>query len=209
MTFIKAEDFKEFLNPLQIKRDGPDAVFVEVNVPNEYTSSILIQSKRDYIERITIEFSVKFSHHEHEEEGMFQREFSIEHHPPERSRHDKPHLQFHIHGLNPEQKVGKIWLTLDLESDEEYEKCIEGFFYVLEEIAEICRDDLDDKLLNKPEIYKLTKQKELLLSKIQESLKTKGIEYEFPDGTEEKIYQDNIEKITSQDKTLIPLLEKN
>lgn len=208
MIFIKADDFKEFLNPSQIKEERPDLVLAEKIVPEEYTSSILIKSKRDHNELITIAFTLKFLHREHQEEGdIFQREFSIEHHEADKSRHDTPHLQFHIHGANPDQKIGKLWLTLDLENDEEYEQCIEGFFYVLEDIAHACREELDDDLLNKTEIHKLTAQRTLLSEKIQETLITRGIEYEFPNGSTETIYLEGIERITSQDKTLIPLLE--
>ncbi|MBU1199151.1 MAG: hypothetical protein KKF46_06715 [Nanoarchaeota archaeon] len=207
MTFINADDFKEYLNPKNMKPGSPDTVFVEVSVPDEYTSSILVRSQQDYDERVTIDFTVKFKHHEHQEEGkIFQREISIEHHQEDKSQHDKPHVQFHIHGANPDQKVGHLWLMLDLDDADQYEKCIEGFFPVLKDIVHICREDLDEALLNKEEIDKLGSQRQLLLEKIQKSLQTRGIEYEFPGGHKEQIFFKDIDKITSQDRTLIPLL---
>lgn len=209
MIFVKADDFKEFLNPLHITRDSPDIVLVEKNTPKIHDSSILIRSERNHNELVTINFTVRFKHHEHQEGGnIFQREISIEHHPTEESRHDQPHLQFHIHGVNPGQKVGKLWLTLNLENDSEYERCIEGFFSVLADIAQNCRPALDDELLNKPEVKKLAKQRISLWQKTVDSLRTRGAEYEFPDGHRETIYIDDIKRITSQDRTLVPLLEK-
>lgn len=102
---IEAKEFMEYLNPESITEDTPDLVVAVVQVPQEYRSSVLIRSKQDHEEKITIDFSVKFEHRESQKEGrIFQRAFSIEHHPPEKSVHEKPHVQFHIHGANPNQE---------------------------------------------------------------------------------------------------------
>lgn len=205
MIFVTASEYKEYLNPESIKQDEENLVLAEVN-SDEFNSSILITTENDYKELITIDLRVKFKHHDKSDEGIFQREFSIEHHPENKSRHEKPHLQFHIHGFNPDQKIGKLWLTLDLDNDEEYESCIKGFFSVLEDIADSCNEQLDDKLLNKIEISKLSEQRTLLLSKVKSTLETKGIECHFSDGEKEIIFLRDIGKLTSKDKTLIPLL---
>lgn len=205
MTQFFAEDFAIYLNPESIKQNQPNIVLAKAQENENYKSTILIKSTQDYEEQITIEFSTRFEHHELSSDiCIFQREFALEHHPEDISRHTKPHLQLRIHG-SEEEKVGKVWLTLELDSDDEYETCIKGFFCVLEKIAENCKKELGEELLDLDELKKLEDSKLFLLNKVKETLQTNGLEFESPDGKKEQIYFDKINKITSQDKSLLPL----
>lgn len=78
---------------------------------------------------------------------------------------------------------------------------------MLEEIAEHCREGLDDALLNTEALHELTAQKQLLLGKVQESLATRGIEYEFPSGEKKILFTKDLDQVTSQDQALLPLLK--
>jgi hypothetical protein len=205
MSQLFAEDFVIYLNPESIQQSQPNIVLAKAEGDDDYKSTILIKSTQNYEEQITIEFSTRFEHHEFSPDScIFQREFAIEHHPEDTSTHTKPHLQLRIHG-SEEEKVGKIWLTLELESDEEYETCIKGFFCILESIAENCRKELGEELLDLEELDKIEDSKQFLLNKIKETLQNNGLEFESPNGQKEQIYFDGINKITSQDKSLLPL----
>lgn len=206
---INAEDFKEYLNDENIVIDEQTTILVEKDFLDKTKSSILITNKPDYREQINIEFTMRFAHHKYQEEKIFQRDFAIEHHPPDKSRHNKPHLQIKIHGPENEDKVGKLWLTLILredDDDKEYEKCIKGFMYALDEIADICKDGLDEELLNTEKIEELKPEKEFLMNKIKESLETKGIEFQSPEGETYFVTGEKTSKLIAQDKTLKPLL---
>jgi hypothetical protein len=205
---ITADDFKKYLNENNITLDTPNNLIVKKEIPNDHSSLIHIQSEQDYNEYITIEFSLKFQHHEFEPEGrVFQREFAIEHHPENKSTHTKPHLQFYIHGTNDDNKVGDLWLTLELENDDEYESCIKGFLTMLDDIADICKEGLDEELLNTRLLETLTAEKQLLLAKIKNSLLNNKLEYTNSEGVKMIITPENIPKITARDNTLIPFFK--
>ncbi len=208
---INAEDFKKYLNEDNLKIDEPQQLLVETKFSNRSKSSILITNDADYREQINIEFIMKFKHHQYQDENVFQRDFSIEHHPLGKSDHDKPHLQIKIHGPAKEDKIGKIWLTLILNEDDddlEYEKCIKGFMCVLEEITEICKEGLDKELLDLKQIEELKPDKEFLMYKIKESLETDGIEFlSAEDGSKRNfVTGKDISDIIKLDKILKPLL---
>ena len=200
---INAQDFKEYLNKNNLKRDTLNAVLVKKQFSDDSNSSILITNEPDYREQINIEFSMRFEHHEYQKETVFQRDFAIEHHPPEKSEHTDPHLQIKIHGNDSNDKVGKLWLTLTLKDDEEYERCIKGFICVLDEITHICKKNLDKELLDLSEIKKIQPEKEFLMNKVKESLEANGIKYKPSEGKKYVISGKNISKILKQDKTLI------
>ena len=205
---ISADDFKVYLNPENVRFDSLDHVKVIKHVPGDHTSSIAIRSERDFHTQITIEFSLKFEHHKYEpKETVFQKEFFIEHHPKEKSRHSKPHVQIHIHGADSENKVGKVWINLELDGDGQYKTCIKGFFNVLDEIINRCKEGLDIELLNKELVQSLTSERELLLSKIKESLRNRSIEYKPPKGKTIILTPSNIARLLGKDKTLLPLFE--
>lgn len=202
---INPSDFRDYLNQENITEETPNILLVKKEVPAEYKSSILIKNELDYEELITLEFSVRFEHHEYNENSIFQRQFAIEHHS-KNSTHTKPHIQIKIHG-DQEQKVGQLWLILELESEDEYEDYIKGFFSLLEDIMRYCRVDICKDLLDEEKISTLIQERDLIIGRIRNTLVKNGIKYEFPDGTTKQIYLDNIEEVTLQDPTLIPLLD--
>lgn len=202
---ITAQNFKKFLNEHNITVNEPTAIVVS-KATSDHRSSITITNSSDVVEEITIEFSLRFEHHEFQEETIFQRDFAIEHHPEDKSRHAKPHLQIKIHGSQSHNKVGQLWLTLELEYDEEYERCIKGFICVLENIADICKEDLDKELLNLEEVKKIRPEEDFLLEKAKTSLEKNGIEYKDADGNKLIVTSENIAEIIQKDPTLKPLL---
>lgn len=117
-------------------------------------------------------------------------------------------MQLYIHGPGKSDKVGQLWITLPLEGDGEYSKCIEGFFYILKEIMGKCEHNLEKQMLNLAEIKKLSEQKEFLKGKITLSLKTKGIEYQNPKGEKIMLSPKNIGKTLVKDQSLLPFFEE-
>lgn len=206
---MNAEDFKEYLNENNIERSTPTRIFVKTEEQGKCKSSILIRNEANYREQINIEFAIKFQYTKYEEEENFQRMFTIEHHHEAKSTHTDPHLQIKIHGPKGNDKIGQLHIILNLNKDnedEEYETCIRGFIYKLEEIISITKEGLDKELLNTIKIQELQYEKQFLMSKIEDSLKTKGITLKFPNKTQQTISKEQITQLMKQDKTLQPLL---
>ena len=125
--FIDLNQFKKYLKNIAIDTEDTAVVIIE---KEGYKAVILMESRLDYKERITVEFSIKFEYKKEHKEKIFQREFKIEHHPEDKSTHTEPHVQIYGHGPATEDKVGELWITLPLEKEEDYIKCIEGFFNI-------------------------------------------------------------------------------
>jgi small nuclear ribonucleoprotein (snRNP)-like protein len=161
-----------------------------------------------YKEQYTIRFTLKFEHKKYGLTGqIFQKEFIIEHHSEEKG-HKGPHLQLHIHGPAPEEKVGEIWITLQLKNEKEYIGCIKGFLHTLKTVINKCEPGLEEEILNIKEIETLITERQLLLTKIFESLNTKGIEYQPSNKNKIHLTPKNITKILEKDITLIPFFKE-
>jgi hypothetical protein len=202
--FIDIENFVKFFNQAKIQFRTNEVV--TINISNiDFSASLIMRSQHDYKENYTIEFVLKFDHKKHSREGyIFQREFTIEHHPEQKSSHTKPHVQLHIHGPSPKEKVGELWITLPLKTEKEYTACIEGFLLILKKVINICEPGLEKFMLNTREIEKLARQKDFLIQKITESLVANGIEYENPEGKKTFLSPQNINSIVTKDQTLLP-----
>jgi hypothetical protein len=198
MIFIDTTQFREYFNQEYINIDTLEEIGVKVEDSDRNTSILVMKSKQDYDTHFTIKFKLSFEHKKSKEGKVIQKEFSIEHHPANKI-HFNPHLQFRIHGPVPENKVGEMWITLDLDKDDDYVSCIKGFFFILEEVIKKCESGLEEKILDITEVRKLEKCKENLNLKVQFSLKNNKIEYVNPEG----------EKIYLNPKTLTPILEKD
>jgi len=205
-AFIDPADFQECFNRNHLVSSHENVVLVQASGKG-FRSSILFRREHDYGGQITIEFLLKFAHHEHEEGRVFQREFSIEHHP-ERSGHALPHLQFHIHGPQEENKVGRAWVTIALKNDDEYVSCIKGFIGLLAEVAEACRPGLSGELLDLAVVNRFGKERRLLLDKVAASLKSDGVEYQYPNGERAFLTPKNVEAVARQDFSLLPFFKR-
>ncbi|MDP2749343.1 MAG: hypothetical protein Q8O89_00750 [Nanoarchaeota archaeon] len=205
--FIDIDSFIGLLNYAHLTGKSPEAATVKVE-GKDFTAFLIMKTEQDYKQNFTIEFLLKFEHKKRDEKDeIFQREFKIEHHPKEKSRHTEPHVQLYIHGPGKSDKVGELWITLPLETEEEYSDCIKGFFYILEEIIGKCERNLEKQMLNLTEIKKLAEQKKFLKSKIALSLKSKGIEYQNPDGEKIILSPKNVNEILSKDQSLLSFFE--
>jgi len=161
--FIDLNQFKKYLKNITIDTEDTAVVVIE---KKNYRAVMLMESRMDYKERITIEFSIKFEYKREQKEKVFQREFKIEHHPEDQSTHTKPHVQIYGHGPAAEDKVGELWITLPIENEEDYVKCIEGFLNILPDMVSSCEEGLESDMLNIELLKDLEKQKVFLLTKI-------------------------------------------
>lgn len=200
--FIDINQFKKYLKNITI--DTEDAAVVTIEKEN-YRATILMESRLDYKERVTVEFSIKFEYKKEYKEKIFQREFKIEHHPEDKSTHTKPHVQIYGHGPIKENKVGELWITLPLETEEDYTKCIEGFLNILQRMISLCEKGLESDMLNIELLQNLEKQREFLLEKINESLRNELIEFKDIEGRRLIIDPKRLPRLLEQDKMLLPL----
>src|SRR3989338_7299728 len=157
--FIDLNQFKKYLKGITIDTEDTAVVVIE---KNDYRATILMESRVDYKKRITLELSIKFEYKKKQKEKIFQREFKIEHHPEEKSTHTKPHVQIYGHGPLHEDKVGELWITLPIETEEDYIRCIEGFLNILPEMINLCEKCLEKDMLNCGLLQNLKVQKEFL-----------------------------------------------
>ncbi|MFH1175053.1 MAG: hypothetical protein V1725_08035 [archaeon] len=202
---INLNEFIKYFNRKSLQEATQDAARITIT-RKDFTAILLMLSQQDYKQEYTIQFLLKFEHRKTKEEGIFQREFSIEHHPTP-SKHSKPHVQVHIHGPDPTDKVGELWITLPLKKDAAYKTCIEGFFSILENIIRQCEPGLEEVMLDITEVQKLTQQKTFLHESIQESLRTKDILYQQPDGTKILLTPKNITGLLNKDQALLPFFQ--
>ncbi len=199
--FLNIQEFLPFFNQENLVSTGTAG---SVTVKDEdYTASLAMRGQQSLNENHTVRFTLKFEHKRHLAEQVFQREFLIEHHHDE--RHGGPHVQVHIHGPAPEHKVGELWMTLPLATEEDYTRCIKGFFNALEPVIESCQPGLVDELLNREEVERLTKERAFLVAKISESLRNKGIEYKDARGNKTLLAPANVERLIRRDATIEPL----
>lgn len=203
--FIDLNRFKKYLKNITI--DTEDTAVVTIEKEN-YTASILMESRIDYKQRVTVEFSIKFEYKKELKQKIFQREFKIEHHPEEKSTHTQPHVQIYGHGPASEDKVGEIWITLPIHDEKEYVACIEGFLNVLPRMIHLCEKELEKDMLNLELLKHLTKQRIILLSKINESLVKELIEFRNAQGQKLLVNPQNLPKLLDQDKILLPLFSE-
>lgn len=200
--FIDLNQFKKYLKNITIDTEDTAVVVIE---RKDYKATILMESRLDYKERITIEFSIKFEYKKEYKEKIFQREFKIEHHPEDKSTHTAPHVQIYGHGPATEDKVGELWITLKIKKEEDYIKCIKGFLNILSKMISLCERGLEKDMLNIKLIKNLEKHKGFLLTKINESLKNELIEFKDAKGRRLIVDPKKLPRLLKQDKILIPL----
>lgn len=201
-AFIDVGRFLQYLNPSSITLRKPALIALEVR-KKEFTASLIVSAEQHYKEDYTLQFMLRFEHKKPQAEGIMQREFTIEHHPPGRGHH-APHVQIHVHGPAPDEKKGELWITLPLSEEGEYIASIEGFLAILEEVISLCQPGLEHELLNIKEVRTLLDRKAFLLGKIGESLRTKGIEYQSPDGARAFLTPRTAPRLLKTEQTLLP-----
>jgi len=201
--FIDPANFEIYFNLNNVGVRTIDTYSVDIQKEDVY-ASLIMQAIQDYKEYVTIEFVLRFENKKITSEGrVFQREFSIEHHPPEKSQHTEPHIQLYIHGPLFEEKIGKLWINLPLENKEAYNKYIKGFFFILKEIIEKCDPGLEKSILNTREVMRLTEQKNYLKRNINYSLKHNKIEYKPPEGKSRILKFQELPMLLKKDTSLI------
>jgi len=203
---IDLGQFKKYLKNITI--DTEDTAVVVIERP-DYRATILMESRTDYKERTTVEFSIKFEYKKAEKQRIFQREFKIEHHPEDKSTHTEPHIQIYGHGPLKEEKVGELWITLPIKEENEYVRCIEGFLNILPKIINLCEKGLEKDMLELELIKNLEEQKEFLIDKINESLNNELIEFKDVQGKRLIVDPKRLPRILEQDKIIKHLFNKN
>ena len=202
---IDTNNYLEYLNENATVSYGSGTAVVAVK-GDGYSGSLLMRTEQDTKNNVTLKFNLKYEYNEYPDGVMaFQREFMIEHHPGDKSVHVEPHVQICIHGPKADNKVGEIWITLELKNDEEYKSCIKGFFYVLEEVMKACKDGIEKELLNVNEVNKLKEQRTFLIGKIKDSLLTNGIELKSSKDEKITINANKLKQLLKKDQSLLPL----
>jgi len=202
--FIDMGNFITYLNQKHIVAKSTEITTVSASGTG-FTAFLIMKSKQDYRENFTVEFVLKFEYKKNKQEGaVLQKEFKIEHHPEEKSRHTDPHVQLYIHGPAEGDKLGEMWINLPLKEEKEYIKCIEGFFYVLEDVIKKCEIGLEKELLDVEEIKKLLEPKKFLIGMIKHSLENKGIEYQNPKGEKMILKPGKLDRLLEKDQSLLP-----
>lgn len=199
---IDLNQFKKYLKNITIDTEDTAVVVIE---KEDYKATILMESRLDYKERITIEFSIKFEYKKEKKEKILQREFKIEHHPEDKSAHTKPHVQIYGHGPAKEEKVGELWITLPIEREADYVRCIEGFLNILPKMINLCEKGLEKDMLQTELLKALDEQRKFLTAKINESLKNELIEFKDADGRKIVVDPKRLKRLLEQDRILLPL----
>jgi hypothetical protein len=137
-----------------------------------------------------------------------QRRFSLERHIDD--GHEGVHIQINYHLVDNDMKIGRLYITLEINEDEELLKISEGFVYTLYEIINGINSDFEkitNEIFNTSLFSKIKDNKDLLIDKINESLLNQQILIKSIDRDELKILEgkDFLQLITKR-KELIPLL---
>ena len=137
-----------------------------------------------------------------------QRRFSLERHLDE--GHEGVHLQINYHLVDNDMRIGKLYITMEIFEDEELLHISEGFIYTLYEI--LCRIDPDlteiaEEIFNTTLFSRIIGKKELLISKIYESLNHQRIMIRSIDRNESIVLEGkDFLQLVNKRSELVPLL---
>lgn len=113
----------------------------------------------------------------HENEGNhISRNYAIEHHLNQ-ELHNYPHLKLRFHS----ERIGQLFLKIDIDSKEDYIKVIKGFIFQIKKILEKferIRPNIVREILVLDLVNKLEKEYNHFLKKIDESIAKHNVEFQ-------------------------------
>ena len=137
-----------------------------------------------------------------------QQEYILEKH---RGRgHEGIHFQMKYHPVDEETGTARIYVIIEVESDEELLSIAQGFIYILYEIMSDMGEDMRSiagKIFNLENVVTLKEKKGRTIAKISESFESRGIEVHDRKGLV-MVVRDNWElrRIVRARRELLPLL---
>ena len=141
--------------------------------------------------------------------GAFpQRRYSLERHS--KIGHEGVHIQINYHLVDNDMKVGRLYIVLDVMNDEELLHVAEGFVVILYEILRGIDRSLKhavEQIFNTAAVRRMRRRKELLLTKINESLQHQQIKIRSTEHDRIVVYKGKeFLELISERKELSPLL---
>ena len=137
-----------------------------------------------------------------------QRRFSLERHLDK--GHEGVHIQINYHLVDNDLRIGRLYITMEIFEDEELLHISEGFIYTLYEI--LCKINPDlieiaEEIFNTALFSRIIGKKELLISKINESLNQQRIMIRSIDRNESVVLEGkDFLQLVDKRKELVPLL---
>ena len=105
-------------------------------------------------------------------EGAFpQKRITMEQHDGD--GHDGVHVQIHYHAIDNAMKIGRIYVTLDIDDDTDLLNTAEGFVYTLYEIFLASGPEftaISEQIFNVPHLAEIQDKKIILTTKMKASL---------------------------------------
>jgi len=154
-------------------------------------------------------FEVSLECKEPTSDGSFpQRRFSFERH--DGKGHEGVHVQINYHLINNDLGIGKLYITLEIGSDEDLLQIGEGFIFALYETLNNFNEDLRDiteEIFNIELIQTIRGRKEILVNRMSDSLKKNRIMVSNSITKEIKIINgEDFIKLIEKRRELVPLL---
>ncbi len=125
-----------------------------------------------------ISFEVSLDCKEPSSGGSFpQRRYSLERHSG--PGHEGVHVQINYHLIQNRNRIGKLYILLKIDSDEQLLDVAEGFIFTMREILLEFDEDMDkvvDHLFNMKYLDTLRNKKNILIERLSESLSMNRIQ---------------------------------
>jgi len=136
-----------------------------------------------------------------------QRRYSLERHS--QRGHEGVHIQIDYHLVKNTMDIGKLYIFLDIADDMELIDTAQGFLYTLFQI--LSDIDVDNKivpeLFNVKHIENISAKKTILVEKVYDSFKDRGITVHNLDKDETVVYTGTeISELMENLRELVPLL---
>ena len=136
-----------------------------------------------------------------------QNRIALEHH--EGHGHPGIHLQIEYHKVDNPLNIGKLYLFLDISSDEEMVHVAEGFVYTLKEMMEGMGAEFGpviEEIFDLPSLEGIADRKEVLKAKVQESYLNRAVDIVTLDREKSVLTGENLHQLLQMRKELVPLL---
>lgn len=137
-----------------------------------------------------------------------RRRFSFERH--DGKGHEGVHVQINYHLIDNDLGIGRLYITLEIFTDEDLLHIGEGFVYVLYEILNNFNDDLKDvteEIFNIELIQTIRERKEIFVDRMVDSLRTNRILISHSISKEKKIMNgEDLKRLIEERRELVPLI---
>lgn len=142
-------------------------------------------------------------------EGAFpQKRITLEQHDGD--GHEGVHVQIHYHAIENAMKIGRIYVTLDIDDDTDLLNTAEGFVYTLYEIFQASGPEfaeISNQIFNVPNLTDIQGKKAILTTKMKASLAQNMIQIkDQAKGEVRNIMPKDFASLLRDRRELVPLL---